>query len=88
MRAIVFYRHGGSEVLEYREDIPEPQPGPGEVLVAVRYAALNRLDDFVRTGWRGLDLSLSAHPRRRFQRGDRVRGRGGIRVDRRPAGGR
>jgi threonine dehydrogenase-like Zn-dependent dehydrogenase len=26
------------------------------VLVAVKYAALNRLDDFVRTGWRGLDL--------------------------------
>lgn len=58
MRAIVFYRHGGPEVLEYREDIPVPQPGPGEVLVAVRYAALNRLDDFVRTGWRGLDLAF------------------------------
>lgn len=58
MRAIVFYRHGGPEVLEYREDIPQPQPGPGEALIAVRYAALNRLDDFVRTGWRGLDLAL------------------------------
>jgi NADPH:quinone reductase-like Zn-dependent oxidoreductase len=58
MRATVFYRHGGPEVLEYREDIPVPQPGPGEVLVAVRYAALNRLDDFVRTGWRGLDLAF------------------------------
>lgn len=58
MRAIVFERHGGPEVLAYREDIPVPQPGPGEVLVAVRYAALNRLDDFVRTGWRGLDLAF------------------------------
>lgn len=58
MRAVVFYRHGGPEVLEYREDIPVPQPGPGEALIAVRYAALNRLDDFVRTGWRGLDLAF------------------------------
>ena len=58
MRAIVFYQHGGPEVLQYREDIPVPQPGRGEVLVAVKYAALNRLDDFVRTGWRGLDLAF------------------------------
>jgi NADPH:quinone reductase-like Zn-dependent oxidoreductase len=58
MRAVVFYQHGGPEVLTYCEDTPAPQPGPDEVLVRVRYAALNRLDDFVRTGWRGLDLSF------------------------------
>ena len=58
MRAIVFDRHGGPDVLEYREDIPIPDPGPGAVRVQVRYAALNRLDDFVRTGWRGLDLAF------------------------------
>ena len=58
MRAVVFYRHGGPEVLEYREDIPIPDPGAGEVRVQVHYAALNRLDDFVRTGWRGLDLAF------------------------------
>ncbi len=58
MRAIVFERHGGPEVLQYRQDIPVPQPGPGEVLVAVRYAALNRLDNFVRIGWKGLDLTF------------------------------
>ncbi len=58
MRAVVFYRHGGPEVLEYREDIPVPQPAADEVLVQVRYAALNRLDDFVRTGWKGLDLAF------------------------------
>jgi NADPH:quinone reductase-like Zn-dependent oxidoreductase len=58
MRATVFYRHGGPEVLEYREDIPAPEPRPGEVQVRVRFAALNRLDDFVRTGWKGLDLAF------------------------------
>jgi len=58
MRAIVFYQHGGPEVLEYREAIPVPLPGPGEVLIGVRCAALNRLDDFVRIGWRGLDLAF------------------------------
>jgi NADPH:quinone reductase-like Zn-dependent oxidoreductase len=58
MRAIVFDHHGGPEVLEYRADIPVPQPAAGEALVRVRYAALNRLDDFVRTGWKGLDLAF------------------------------
>jgi NADPH:quinone reductase-like Zn-dependent oxidoreductase len=58
MRAIVFCRHGGPDVLQYRENIPIPDPGPGEVRVRVRYAALNRLDDFVRTGWHGLDLAF------------------------------
>jgi len=58
MRAIVFDRHGGPDVLVYRDDIPMPEPGPDEVLVAVKYAALNRLDNFVRIGWKGLDLAF------------------------------
>ncbi len=58
MRAIVFYEHGGPEVLQYREDSAVPEPGPGEALIAVRFAALNRLDNFVRIGWRGLDLAF------------------------------
>lgn len=58
MRAIVFFQHGGPEVLQYREDIPVPQPARDEVLIQVRYAALNRLDNFVRVGWRGLDLTF------------------------------
>ena len=58
MRAVIFYQHGGPEVLQYREDVAVPQPGPGEALIAVRYAALNRLDNFVRIGWKGLDLAM------------------------------
>jgi NADPH:quinone reductase-like Zn-dependent oxidoreductase len=58
MRAVVFSQHGGPEVLRYREDVPVPDPRPDEALVRVSWAALNRLDDFVRTGWRGLDLAF------------------------------
>lgn len=49
MKAVFFRRHGGNEVLEYG-DWPDPRPGPGEVVVSIRAAALNRLDVFVRDG--------------------------------------
>ncbi|MCS6910039.1 MAG: zinc-binding dehydrogenase [Anaerolineales bacterium] len=58
MYAAFFRRHGGPEVMEYG-DLPEPPPpGPGEVLVAVKAAAMNRLDKWVRDGWPGLKLEL------------------------------
>lgn len=49
MKAVRFHEFGGPEVLRY-EDVPEPSPGPGEVLIGLRAAALNHLDLFVRTG--------------------------------------
>ena len=49
MKAIFFTQHGGNEVLQYG-DRPDPEPGPGEVRVAIRAAALNHLDVFVRNG--------------------------------------
>ena len=49
MKAVFFRRHGGNEVLEYG-DRPDPSPGPGEVVVGVRAAAMNHLDIFVRDG--------------------------------------
>jgi NADPH:quinone reductase-like Zn-dependent oxidoreductase len=57
MRAAVFTRHGGPEVLEPAE-LPTPEPGPGEVRVAVRAVALNYLDVFVRRGLPNLKLPL------------------------------
>jgi NADPH:quinone reductase-like Zn-dependent oxidoreductase len=47
MRAIVMSGYGGPEVLELGER-PDPQPGPGEIVVRVEAVAVNRLDVWVR----------------------------------------
>ena len=39
-------------------ELPDPVPKPGEVVVAVKAAALNHLDIWVRTGWQGLRLAF------------------------------
>lgn len=61
MKAILFQEHGGSDVLQYA-DFPTPQPKPGEALVRLKAAALNRVDVFVRNGWAGLKLELPHIP--------------------------
>ena len=49
MKAIRIHEDGGPEVLRY-EDAPEPEPGPGQVLVELRAASLNHLDLWIRSG--------------------------------------
>lgn len=49
MQAIVLSETGGPEVLGLRE-VPNPVAGPGEVVVALRAAALNRRDVYLRRG--------------------------------------
>jgi len=49
MRAVVARRPGGPEVLELAV-LPDPVPGPGEVLVRVRATAVNRADLLQRQG--------------------------------------
>jgi NADPH:quinone reductase-like Zn-dependent oxidoreductase len=48
-KAVRFDDYGGVDVLEVR-DVPRPQPGPGEVLVAVRAAGINPSEAAIRTG--------------------------------------
>ncbi len=49
MKAVRIHSDGGPEVLRY-EDAPEPEPGPGDVLVDLRAASLNHLDLWIRRG--------------------------------------
>ncbi|HEU4562559.1 MAG TPA: zinc-binding dehydrogenase [Longimicrobium sp.] len=49
MRAAIFHEHGGPEVVRI-EEVPQPRPGSGEVLVQVKASALNHLDLWVRRG--------------------------------------
>jgi NADPH:quinone reductase-like Zn-dependent oxidoreductase len=49
VKAVRIHEDGGPEVLRY-EDVPDPEPGPGEVLVRMRAASLNHLDVWVRKG--------------------------------------
>jgi NADPH:quinone reductase-like Zn-dependent oxidoreductase len=57
MRAIFIRSHGGPEVVTFGE-LPDPEPGPGQVRVAVRASGVNHLDLWVRRGWPGLHLSF------------------------------
>ena len=49
MRAVVLRSHGGPEVLTV-DDVPDPEPGPDEVVVDVVATALNRADLLQRMG--------------------------------------
>ena len=51
MSAVRLLGHGGVEQLEYREDVPVPVPGRGEVLVRVHAAGVNNTDVNTRIGW-------------------------------------
>jgi len=57
MKALYFNKHGELDVVKYG-DVPDPEPGPGEVLIRVRACALNFLDIWVRRGWPGLKLEM------------------------------
>lgn len=57
MKAAIFRRHGGPEVIEIT-DVPRPDLQPGHVLVAVRAAAMNHLDLWARRGLPGLTFEF------------------------------
>ncbi len=57
MQGVYLTRHGGPEALEWRADIPVPQPGPGQVLVRVAAAGVNNTDINTRVGWYSSDVT-------------------------------
>lgn len=57
MKAVAFYEHGGSNVLKY-EDLPDPVPAKGEVVIDIRYCGLNHLDIWTRMGVAGKKIRL------------------------------
>ena len=66
MKALAFNEFGGPDKLRL-QDVPDPKPGPNEVIVRVHACALNHLDLFVREGipalktplpfWTGCDIA-------------------------------
>ena len=48
-KAIRIHEYGGPDVLRW-EDVPTPEPGPGEALVSQRAIGLNYIDVYFRTG--------------------------------------
>ena len=55
MKAIRFHRHGGPEVLSY-EDLPDPVPAAGQVIVEIDAIGLNYIDTYHREGLYPVDL--------------------------------
>ena len=49
MKAVRIHEFGGAEVLRI-EDLPRPEPSPGEVLIEVRAASVNPVDSKIREG--------------------------------------
>jgi NADPH:quinone reductase-like Zn-dependent oxidoreductase len=49
VRAIRIHAHGGPDVLRV-DEIPEPQPGPGDLLVRLRATSVNHRDVWIRRG--------------------------------------
>src|SRR5437867_3497679 len=61
MKAIVFERHGGPEVLELR-DLPEPAPGSQDVLIEVKASGVNANGYWARVGVNGRAFPLPMIP--------------------------
>ncbi|MFL5596990.1 MAG: zinc-binding dehydrogenase [Gemmatimonadaceae bacterium] len=53
MRGLTISAHGGLDQIEYRTDLPKPEPRRGEIRVRVKAGALNHLDLFVVAGLPG-----------------------------------
>src|SRR5215204_6483833 len=60
MKAAVVREHGGPERLVFETGFPDPIPGEGDVIVAVKAASLNYHDVFTRRGMPGIRIPMPA----------------------------
>lgn len=60
MKAAVVRQHGGPDHLSYETDFPDPRPGEGDVVVAVKASSLNYHDVFTRRGMPGIKVPMPA----------------------------
>ncbi len=58
MKAVRMYEYGGPDVLKFELDVPEPEVGPGMVLIEVGATSVNPIDWKVRSGARQKDFPL------------------------------
>lgn len=58
MRAVLTTAHGDRSVLKWVSDYPEPEPGPGDVVIDIAATALNFHDIFTRRGMPGIRIKL------------------------------
>ena len=65
VRAAVRTRYGGPEVIDF-EDVPEPVPGSGEILVRVHATTVNRTDCAYRSGHPRINRAFCGWPRPRI----------------------
>ncbi|MFH1263828.1 MAG: zinc-binding dehydrogenase [Pseudomonadota bacterium] len=61
MKAIQYTTLGGPEVLRF-VDVPDPTPGPGEIVMRIQAAAMNHLDIHFRCGLPGMKTPLPHIP--------------------------
>jgi alcohol dehydrogenase len=60
MKAAVVREHGGPERLVFETGFPDPKPGEGDVIVAVKASSLNYHDVFTRRGMPGIKVPMPA----------------------------
>jgi NADPH2:quinone reductase len=50
MKAVLIEKTGGTDVLQYKTDVPVPEPKEGEVLVKNEFIGINYIDNYFRSG--------------------------------------
>ncbi len=61
MKGVRYHQHGGPEVLRW-EDLPDPVAGPGQFVLHVKAASINRLDIWLRDGIPSFPIPLPRIP--------------------------